>query len=167
MIRYRIKNEKLFASLKISQDVMHEIYQKLVLADPPKKSVDFTTRIHYLEDPKRMDYLRTLICLSDLLTEKTMDHLTEFPAVCLAAVSKNIKANHEQFVECITKIYWVDKIEYYFDSFSHPDLPDTSKLQILSHLFFVDEAEHLAEITSTEFLVRICLGMVSHYQCRE
>jgi hypothetical protein len=166
MIRYRINDEKLFSSIKTSDALLNEMYQKLVMSDPLEKSVDFTRILHFVH-PKKMDYSRSLICLSEFLTEPTMDVLAMFPDVRLAAVSKNIKANHEQFVECITKIYWLDKIEYYIDSFTCPDLPDSSKVNLLSHLFFVDEAEHLAEIHGAEFLVRICIGLLIPYACRE
>jgi hypothetical protein len=166
MIRYRIKDQKLFASLKISHDLVKEIYQELVISDPSKKSVDLT-RIESLVHPKKIEYIRSLICVREYLTDQTMQGFERFPAVILAAVSKNIKSKHEEFAECILDLYWFEEIENYIDGILSPDLPDTSKLRIFSHLFFIDEAEHLTEIHGTEFLVQICVGTAIHYEFRE
>jgi hypothetical protein len=38
----------------------------------------------------------------------------------------------------------------------HPDLSETSKLQILEHWFFVDEFEEFCDLDSTAFFIGIC-----------
>jgi hypothetical protein len=166
MIRYRIKDQDMFYRIKLTNLLMLEIYQKLVIPDRPKKSVDFS-KIQWSKDPRKTDYMRSLLFLHEYLTDETIKSFEISFDIRFPGLFLDTKTNHKKLAESITELYWFEQIEKYTSITNSPDLPETGRLKILSHWFFVDEAEHLAELTSTEYFVRICVGVIHQYEYRE
>jgi hypothetical protein len=112
-----------------------------------------------------------LICLHEYLTDQTLDKIIEYAdphfakelaaKIRLPVSCHDPKKNHEKLVESITALYWFEELEIYADITKSDDLPETGN-RIFSHWFFVDEAEHLSELASTEYFVRVCMG-ISEY----
>jgi hypothetical protein len=70
---------------------------------------------------------------------------------------KDMKKYEKEIPVVISRLIFRDEVENLLNITNHPDLSETSKLQIFAHWFFVDGLGYLSEIASTEYFIRICL----------
>jgi hypothetical protein len=165
MIRYKIKNEHVFNTL-YPDPVLQTIYSLFVLSFPEYETmVDLTEKLRATYEYNNFDFY-TILYFYDYYTDDTKQKLltiagakdSEGPLkfASLAVRVRDVKKFDTDIARMICSYYFYDEVIDFVDVTEHPDLSETSKLQILAHWFFVDEFEGFSELASTVFFIGIC-----------
>jgi hypothetical protein len=172
MIRYRIKNEKVFNTLS-PDPVLAKIYSLFVLSFPECEGmIDLTDKLLMTYEYYDFD-LHTILYFYDYYTEDTKRKLltiadskdSEGPLkfASLAVRVRDVKKFDKDIARLICSYYFYDELIDFVKITVHSDLSETSKLQILAHWFFVDEFEQFSELEGTAFFIGVICASKMHF----